>query len=223
MLLQTNKRIFFYFFLFIFLGTFNNQKIYSLELPKISKIEIIGLEKKQNLELLEKLKFLKIQNLFFLDKIKIKEILDTINFIDEYFVIKKYPSSIKFEIIKTKSLAYIKKNEKVFILGSNGKLFQNKSKKLNIPFIFGIFETTNFFRLKKILDDSKFTYTNIKNLYSFKSGRWDIEISSGILIKLPINGIEEAIDLSLEILNDDRFKDIKIIDLRQNQRIIINE
>ena len=54
MLLQTNKRIFFYFFLFFFLGTFNNQKIYSLELPKISKIEIIGLEKKQNLELFGK-------------------------------------------------------------------------------------------------------------------------------------------------------------------------
>ena len=221
--LQTNKRILFYFFLFILLGTFNNQKIYSFGLPKINKIEIIGLEKKQNLELLEKLKFLKIQNLFFLDKIKIEEILDTINFIDEYFVIKKYPSSIKFEIIETKSLAYIKKNEKVFILGSNGKLFQNKSKKLHIPFIFGNFETSNFFWLKKIIDESKFNYTDIKNFYSFKSGRWDIEISSGILIKLPINGIEEAIDLSLEILNDDRFKDIKIIDLRQNQRIIINE
>ena len=112
MLLQTNKRILFYFFLFILLGTLNNKKIYSLELPKINNIEIIGLEEKQNLELLEKLKFLKVKNLFFLDEIKIKEILNTINFIDEYFVIKKYPSSIKFEIIRTKSLAYIKKMKK---------------------------------------------------------------------------------------------------------------
>ncbi len=223
MLLQTNKRILFYFFLFILLGTLNNKKIYSLELPKINNIEIIGLEEKQNLELLEKLKFLKVKNLFFLDEIKIKEILNTINFIDEYFVIKKYPSSIKFEIIRTKSLAYIKKNEKVFILGSNGKLFQDKSKKMNIPFIFGNFKTSNFFQFKKIIDDSKFTYTDIKNFYSFKSGRWDIEVTSGILIKLPIDRIEDAINLSYEILNNEKFKNVKIIDLRQNQKLIINE
>ena len=223
MLLQTNKRILFYFFLFILLGTFNNQKIYFLGLPKINQIEVIGLEEKQSSELLEKLNFLKIQNLFFLDKIKIKEILDTINFIDEYFVIKKYPSSLKFEIISTKSLAYIKKNEKVFILGSNGKLFEKKNKKLTIPFIFGNFKTTNFFHLKKIIDESKFDYTDIKNFYSFKSGRWDIEVFSGTLIKLPINKIEEAIDLSFEILNDEKFKNVKIIDLRQNQKLVINE
>ena len=46
---------------------------------------------------------------------------------------------------------------------------------------------------------SKFDYTDIKNFYSFKSGRWDIEVFSGTLIKLPINKIEEAIDL-FEIL-----------------------
>ena len=223
MLLQTNKRILFYFFLFILLGTLNIQKIYSLRLPKIDKIEVIGLEEKQNLELLEKLDFLKIQNLFFLDKIKIEEILGTINFIDEYFVIKKYPSSIKFEIISAKSLAFIKKNEKVFILGSNGKLFQTKSQKSNIPFIFGNFKNKNFFHLKKMIDESKFDYTDIKNFYSFKSGRWDIELFSGTLIKLPINQIEDAIDLSFEIMNDEKFKNVKIIDLRQSQKLIINE
>ena len=50
MLLQTNKRILFYFFLFILLGTFNNQKIYFLGLPKINQIEVIGLEEKQKVQ-----------------------------------------------------------------------------------------------------------------------------------------------------------------------------
>ena len=39
MLLRINKKIFFYFFLFIFLGTLNNKNFYNFELPKINKID----------------------------------------------------------------------------------------------------------------------------------------------------------------------------------------
>ena len=223
MLLQINKKILFYLFIFLLLGTFNNQKIYSLELPKITEIEIIGLDEDNNLQLLNELNFLKIYDLFFLKKEEIKEILDSINIIDKYFVTKKYPSSLKIEIFETKSLAYTKKKEKILILGSNGKFFVNEEKKLDIPFIFGNFEPENFFEFKKIIDQSKLPYSNIKKFYSFKSGRWDLEVSSGILIKLPDSEIKNALDLCFEILNDDKFKNVKIIDLRQTKRLITNE
>lgn len=223
MLLQINKKILFYLFIFLLLGTFNNQKIYSLELPKITEIEITGLDEDNNLQLLNELTFLKIYNLFFLKKEEIKEILDSINIIDKYFVTKKYPSSLKIEIFETKSLAYTKKKEKILILGSNGKFFVNEEKKLDIPFIFGKFEPENFFEFKKIIDQSKLPYSNIKKFYSFKSGRWDLEVSSGILIKLPDSEIKNALDLCFEILNDDKFKNVKIIDLRQKKRLITNE
>ena len=223
MLQQINKKILFYLFIFLLLGTFNNQKIYSLELPKITEIEITGLDEDSNLQLLNELTFLKIYNLFFLKKEEIKEILDSINIIDKYFVTKKYPSSLKIEIFETKSLAYTKKKEKILILGSNGKFFVNKKNKLDIPFIFGNFEPENFFKFKKIIDQSKLPYSNIKKFYSFKSGRWDLEVASGILIKLPDSEIKNALDLCFEILNDDKFKNVKIIDLRQTKRLVTNE
>ena len=53
--------------------------------------------------------------------------------------------------------------------------------------------------------------------------RWDLEVSSGILIKLPDSEIKNALDLCFEILNDDKFKNVKIIDLRQTKRLITNE
>ena len=62
-----------------------------------------------------------------------------------------------------------------------------------------------------------------QKFYSFKSGRWDLEVSSGILIKLPDSEIKNALDLCFEILNDDKFKNVKIIDLRQTKRLITNE
>ena len=57
---QINKKILFYLFLFMFLGTLNNQKILIFELPKISFIEVEGLSNEKNLELIEKLKYIKI-------------------------------------------------------------------------------------------------------------------------------------------------------------------
>ena len=50
----------------------------------------------------------------------------------------------------------------------------------------------------------------------------DIEIKSNILIKLPKNDTEKLISLSYEILKEKEFKNVKILDLRQTDQIIIN-
>ena len=221
--LQINKKILFYLFLFLLLGTINNQKILMFELPKINKIEVEGLNEKKNLELLEKLKYIKIYDLFFLDQEKIKKMFNTFNNIESYTIKKKYPSSLKIEIIEARPLAYIKQDNKIFILGSNQKLIENFNDKLEIPFIFGEFELNEFFKLKKEIENSKFFYSDIKNFYSFKSGRWDLEISSGKLIKLPNDNIQDALNLCSKILINKDFKDKKIIDLRLKKKLIVNE
>ena len=46
---------------------------------------------------------------------------------------------------------------------------------------------------------------------------------SGVLIKLPISGIKESLNLSIELLNDIEFSSIKILDIRQKNQIVINE
>ena len=221
--LRINKKILIYLFLFLFLGTLNNQKILMFELPKINKIEVEGLSKKKNSELLEKLRYIKIYNLFFLDQEKIKKLFDTFNNIESYTIQKKYPSSLKVEITEARPLAYIKQDDKIFILGSNQKLIENLNDKLEIPFIFGEFKLNEFFELKKEIEKSKFFYSDIKNFYSFKSGRWDLETLSGKLIKLPKNNIQDALNLCSKILMDKNFKDKKIIDLRLKKKLIVNE
>ena len=221
--LRINKKILIYLFLFLFLGTLNNQKILMFVLPKINEIEVEGLSKKKNSELLEKLRYIKIYNLFFLDQEKIKKLFDTFNNIESYTIKKKYPSSLKVEITEARPLAYIKQDDKIFILGSNQKLIENLNDKLEIPFIFGEFKLNEFFELKKEIEKSKFFYSDIKNFYSFKSGRWDLETLSGKLIKLPKNNIQDALNLCSKILIDKNFKDKKIIDLRLKKKLIVNE
>ena len=46
---------------------------------------------------------------------------------------------------------------------------------------------------------------------------------SGVLIKLQITGIKESLNLSIDLLNDIEFSDIKILDIRQKNQIVIND
>ena len=220
---RRSKKIFLYFFLFLIIGTFNNKNLNNFDFPRIKEINITGLDDKEINELKEKLNFLMANNLFSLNKIKVEEIINSNNLVEYYSVIKKYPSSLRIVIKKTEFLAYVKQNEKTFLLGSNGKLIDIQEMSQNLPMIFGNFENNNFFRIKKMIDKIDFDYKDIKNLFFFKSGRVDIETISGVVIKLPINQFEESFKLAIKILNDDQFKNVKEIDLRQKNQVVLSE
>ena len=219
---QKSKKILIYFFLFLIIGTFNNKYFNSFNFPKIKKVEIIGLDENNNFELLKNLNYLKLGNLFFINKFKINKVISSNELVENYSVFKKYPSSLKIKIIKTKFLANLKKEGDNFFLGSNGKLIRAYNTDENLPFIFGKFDKNTFFDLKKIIIKSNLKFNEIKNFFYFKSGRWDIETYSGILIKLPNKKLKESLDLSFTIINDINFENIKMMDLRQNNQIITN-
>ena len=97
-----------------------------------------------------------------------------------------YPSKLKIIIEKTNLLAITKKENFDYYLGSNGNLIKINDSKKKLPFIFGKTDTKEFLRLKMIIDKSNFDFDSIKNLYFFKSKRWDIELKDGLIIKLPL-------------------------------------
>ncbi len=219
---QINKKIIFYISLVIILGTFNNKNLKNFDLPKINMIGIEGIEFNNN-ELLKITNLIRLNNLLSIQKSQIKEILNSNNLIEEYEVFKRYPSSIEIKIKKTNFLASTNVNGKNFIVGSNGKFISTKEYSQNLPFIFGNFETEKFLEFKNIILQTDFEYNNIKNFYYFPSGRWDIEMISGVLIKLPITGIKESLNLSIDLLEDIEFSNIKILDIRQKNQIVIND
>ena len=143
--------------------------------------------------------------------------------IEEYEVFKRYPSSLEFKIKKTNFLASTNINGKNYLVGSNGKFINTKDYSQNLPFIFGNFQTEKFLEFKNIILQTDFNYNNIKNFYYFPSGRWDIEMMSGVLIKLPISAIKESLNLSIDLLDDIEFSNIKILDIRQKNQIVIND
>ena len=222
MQLRVNKKILFYIFLIIILSTLNNKFFSAIKLKTIDKITIKGLEGKEKRELLSNLEFLNLNNIFFLDKFKVIEKLEANELIENYTIFKNYPSSLEIRINKTEFLANVFKDGKFFVLGSNGKLIQTISKNNDLPNIFGDYDKDSFFSLLKSLKKFNFELFEIKNLYFFKSGRWDIETNNNMVIKLPKKNLEASLNLLLDLMNNNKFKNIKILDLRQDKQVIIN-
>ncbi len=223
MQLITSRKILFYLFLIIFLTTFNNRYFSEIRFNDIDEIKIIGLEESEKQDLLKKLRFIESKNIFLLNKIKILNILNANKIIENYTISKRYPSSLEIRIKKTKFLANVFDDGKSFLLGSNGKLINSIEIKDDIPIIFGEYNKESFFNLIQSVENSNFKMSEIKNLYFFKSGRWDIKTNLDITIKLPKENLKDTLDLSANILNNKEFENISVLDLRQNDLVITYE
>ena len=220
---RKSKKILIYFFLFISLGTLSHKDFYENNLIRLNQIIITGLDEKNNNDLVNRLDYIRLNNLFFLEKTKIIEIINTNPLIEKYSVFINYPSTLNIKIEKTKFLAKVNKDGKSFFLGSNGKLIESFQIRNDLPSIYGDFNNENFFNLKKIIDESDISYEQIKNLFFFKTGRWDIETHEGLLIKLPKNRVEKSIKLLIDFLDQNKEKKLNSVDLRQYNQIVINE
>ena len=223
MQLRLSKKILFYIFLIIFLSTFNNKYFLKIGLKPIDEITVIGLNEREMQDLLSNLELHNLKNIFFLNKFELEEKLKANKLIENYTVFKRYPSSIEIRVSKTKFLANVFKDGRSFVLGSNGKLISSIDKNNNLPNIFGDYDKASFFNLLQSIKKSKFELSRVKNLYFFKSGRWDIETSQNVIIKLPKENLEASLNLSLDVLNNNEFKNIKILDIRQDNQVIVNE
>lgn len=219
---KKNRKILLYIFLFLIIGTLNNKDFNINNLINENEIIVFGLDEKNNQEIVNKLKLLQLSNSFFLDKNKIEEIVKSNDLVEKYSVFKEYPSSLKIKIDKTDFFAQVIKNDIYFLLGSNGNLIKTNELNKNIPVIVGDFNIENFMNIKKAADESNFNFFSIKKLFSYNSGRWDLELVSGILVKLPRNDILESLNFLALMLIENNEKKINMIDLRQKNQIVIN-
>ena len=129
--IQKSKKILFYFFLFLIIGTLNNKSLNNLQFPRINEIKVSGLSEEENFKILQDLRMYKVYNLFFLKKFQINEFFKKYNYLESFFVQKKYPSSLDVKLVRAKPLAYITKNNQMFYIGSNGNLIEIKNQKKN--------------------------------------------------------------------------------------------
>ena len=220
---RKSKKILIYFFLLFLVGSINNININNLKFQSIKNINVVGLENEDNSIISKKIEDLKLDNIYLINKQDLKTLIESNNFVEKYFIFKKYPSSLNINIDKTNFLAKISKNGKIYDLASNGKLIENRHSNRQLPFVFGNPEIVEFFNIKKIIDESQISFEEIESLYFFLSKRWDLKLRNNIIIKLPNDNTKEGLKLVSEFLHNNEFKDIKIIDARIKNQIILND
>ncbi len=220
---QKGKKIFIYLFLMTLVGSINNLELNNYKIFEIRNIDISGLTNLENSEIKKKIKSLNLKNILLLNRFELSQIIDSNPLVQNYEVIKIYPSSIDIKILKTKLLAKLNKDGKTLFLGSNGKLSEYNFSKKSLPFIFGNPDIDDFLNLKNEIDDSKFSYIEFKNFYFFPSGRWDLELKNNILIKLSENEINDSLDYAFDFMKNNNIDNFKAIDLRVKNQIILND
>jgi cell division protein FtsQ len=220
---RKSKKILIYFFLLVSVGSINNIDIHNLKFLSVKEVNVTGLENEENLTISKKIKNLKLDNIYLVNKKYLNTLLDSNKLVEKYFIFKRYPSSLNIHIDMTSFLARISKNGKIYDLGSNGKLIENRYSNNQLPFVFGNPEIVEFFNIKKIIDESQISFEEIESLYFFLSKRWDLKLRNNIIIKLPNDNTKEGLKIASEFLHNNEFKDIKIIDARIKNQIILND
>ena len=162
-------------------------------------------------------------NIFSINPIEIRAILNNFNIISEYKIKKEYPSTIKIELKETNILAYYFNDNQKIYLGENGKVIKNKEfVKDNLPLIVGQIDINKFLDLKKKLINNEFKLNDFAKFYFFKSNRWDIQFKNKIIVKLPIDNLDISLKLLKDIIKNSNLNDVKIIDLRIKKRVILS-
>ena len=215
---KKSKKILIYFFLLLVVGSINNINFNNLKLQNINNINITGLDIKDKSTLFKKIENFNLKNIFLINKMDLANEIESNSLVENYSVFKIYPSSLDINIEKTKFLAKINKNGQSFYIGSNGKFIKNDFLNNQLPFIFGNPEVIEFFYIKEIIDKSKISYSEIKNLYFFPSKRWDLELIDSTIIKLPNDNIGLALNVALEFIENNKF-----IDARIKNQIILDD
>ena len=220
-------RIILLLLIFSFLTTYSPKEINVLPNKsfffKIENIEIINNYLISTNTIDEKMNKIYGKNILFIKRKDIQSLLSSIDFLKKIEVRKKYPDTIIIKVYETKLVAVLFKKDQKYLLDSSSNLIPFNTNDLlkNLPSVFGEGAEKNFINFFKKLEKNNFATKRIKNFYYFQIGRWDIQLLNNQKIKLPSNKTTEAIQQIIELLDREDFKKYKVIDLRINDKIIV--
>ncbi len=87
---------------------------------------------------------------------------------------------------------------------------------------FFCFDISKYLELIKILNNQNINQSSILKFYFHKNKRWDLYFENNILIKLPNQNLNNAINIYKNFKKENDIEKNKTIDLRVKNRIIVN-
>ena len=220
-------KLYLYLFFLIFLSSIFNFKFFENYQDKFSlkTININGLSDIEKKKIKNELNKLKNTNIFRITETKVLEKLNKFNFLENIYVNKIIPSSIDIKVSKTLIVGKTLINGEEFYIGKNGKLIKLSQliEKNDYSKVFGKFQIDEYLNLLNTLDSHQINVNEIMEYYFFKNKRWDLKFFNNVTLKLPSKNIEKSIIIYKKLLNNDKLSNVKIIDLRAKNQIVLTK
>ena len=220
--LDKKNYIFFLLIVFLILSSTHNSNFKYNNFFNIKKIEVVGLNKTDNIFLENEFTDLVGSNIFTLNK-KSFELINSVNRIKSYNVKKIYPNQVKVYLESAKAIGFVKNINELVILANNGKIIEPETLPKNIPEVTGTNDMKKIFQTIEIIKKSDFDIRKVKNINFFPSKRIDIEFENKKKIKFPINLKIDDLNFGFRVINDENFNQVKIIDLRIPNKVITDD
>ena len=125
-------------------------------------------------------------------------------------------------IVEKKVIAILQNKQKKFYISNKGDLinFIDIEFYKDLPTVFGNGE--NFYSLYLDLQNVKFPLHMIRSFYFFESGRWDLIMVDGKIIKLPVEDYLFSLKNFMLSKSKSNFDNYKIFDYRIKDQLILN-
>ena len=217
--IDKKKYIFFYLVIFLVLSSIHNSNFKNMNFFSIKKIDVIGLNESNNLLLENKLVDFIGYNIFTLERDSFK-FINSLNLIKDYNIKRIYPDQLKVYLEPARAISVVKHTNKSLVLGNNGKIIDLDIIPINVPKVTGTNDIKKIFQTLKMIDKSNFNIENLKNIEFFQSERVDIEFINKKKIRFPINYTIDSFNFALKLLDDNKYGNSKILDLRVPNRVI---
>ena len=219
------KKFFLWFFLLIFLTTYNyhGKKKSFPNFFFIKQIEIVGVKNSNKEELELRLDKIRSKNIIFLSEKDFKEAIKDMNFINSLEIKKIYPKKIKVTVIEDLPIGiYLNDNGEKYLLLENNKIIKNHNYEFeNLPEVYGEGALEKFSNFYSNLQKTSLNLNLVKRFNYHDINRWDILLKDEKLIKLPADNYENSILKFLEIYEKNSFKKFRIFDFRIKNELIV--
>jgi len=219
------KKFFLWFFLLIFLTTYNYQgeKNSFPGLFSIKEIEIEGTKNSNKEDLETRLDQIRSKSIIFLSEEDFKKSIKDMHFINSLKIKKIYPNKIKVTVIENLPIGiYLNNNREKYLLLENNKIIKDYNHEFeNLPKIRGEGALEKFSDFYSSLKKTGLNIKLVKQFNYHDINRWDLLLEDEKLIKLPPENYEESIVKFLEIYEKSAFKKFKVFDFRIKNELIM--
>ena len=220
--LDKKNYIFLLLIVFLILSSTHNSNFKYNNFFNVKKIEVVGLNKTDNILLENEFTDLVGSNIFTLNK-KSFELINSVNRIKSYNVKKIYPNQVKIYLESAQAIGFVKNINELVILGNNGKIIEPETLPKNIPEVIGTNDMKTIFQTIEIIKKSNFDIRKVKKINFFPSKRIDIEFENKKKIKFPVNFKVDDLNFGFRVINEKKFNQVKIIDLRIPNKVITDD